>query len=218
MSEDPPSSAPAASVIPDSAPVMVLGAATLFPHGYMPLFIFEQRYRQMLAHALEGSRMFCIGHSRPPESLDDDECDLIRPVTTIGLVRACVTHEDGTSHLMLSGLTRVEILSWEQCEPFRIARIERRPSSVKDPEHCRSLACEVVDLCGRLCGHGKPMSLQLREHLRCVDEPAAVADVVAQTFLSDPEHRQKLLETPCVDDRLSQLSGHLGALLAKGQG
>jgi len=75
-----------------------------------------------------------------------------------------------------------------------------------------------VDLCGRLCGHGKPMSLQLREHLRCVDEPAAVADVVAQTFLSNPEDRQSLLEIVCVDERLALLSSHLGHLLAQGKG
>jgi Lon protease-like protein len=197
---------------------MVLGSATLFPHGYMPLFIFEHRYRAMLSHALQGARMFCVGHSRPQEALDEDEGDLICPVTTIGLVRACVTHDDGTSHLMLSGLTRVEILSWEQEEPYRIARIAPIVSTVADPDRCRSLACDVVDLCGRLCGHGKPMSNQLRDHLRCVDDPAAVADVVSQTFLSDPDQRQRLLETPCVDERLAMLAQHLGALLAKGPG
>ena len=42
-----------AESFPGSAPVMVLGGATLFPRGYMPLFIFEPRYRAMLNHALE---------------------------------------------------------------------------------------------------------------------------------------------------------------------
>jgi len=215
MSDDCPDSTE--SIIPVSAPVMVLGSATLFPHGYMPLFIFEQRYREMLRYALERDRMFCIGHSRAPQELDEKEEDLIRCVTTIGVIRACVTHDDGTSHLMLSGLARVEIVGWSQEHPFRTAVIAHRPSLAHDPDRCRHLACEVVDLCGRLCGHGKPMSTQLREHLRCVNEPAAIADVVAQTFLTDPEFRQELLEITSVDERLSKLSGHLSQLLAKGK-
>jgi Lon protease-like protein len=53
------------TTLPRSAPVMVLGGATLFPLGYMPLFIFEPRYRAMLDYALERDRMFCVGHARP---------------------------------------------------------------------------------------------------------------------------------------------------------
>lgn len=203
--------------IPDTLPVMVLGGATLFPHGYMPLFIFEQRYRDMLSYALERERMFCIGHARPGIDTDEDP-DPIYPITTVGLIRACVTHSDGTSHLMLSGLQRVEVLGWEQVAPFRIATAVCQPSRVENEESVAEAALEVVDLSSRLCGEGQPMSEQLREHLRGVDDPAAISDVVAQTFLSDPEQRQELLNTLSVEERLQSLIEHLSALLAKGKG
>ena len=92
-----------AETLPGSLPVMVLGGATLFPRGYMPLFIFEPRYRAMLDHALERDRMFCIGHARPGIDVEHST-DPVYPVTTMGLVRACVTHPDGTSQLMLLGV------------------------------------------------------------------------------------------------------------------
>lgn len=198
--------------IPDRVPVMVLGGATLFPHGYMPLFIFEQRYRQMLAHALERERMFCIGHALPGIDTDDHPDPVFR-MTTVGLIRACVTHDDGTSHLMLSGLQRVEILGWEQSAPFRIATIVPQPSRVEDLSLAADLALEVIDLCGRLCGEGKPMSVQLRDHLKGIQDPAAISDAVAQSFLNDPAHRQQLLEMLSVEDRLSHLSAHLSQLV-----
>jgi Lon protease-like protein len=203
--------------IPDTLPVMVLGGATLFPHGYMPLFIFEQRYRDMLSYALERERMFCIGHARPGVDTDED-ADPIFPMTTVGLIRACVTHPDGTSHLMLSGLQRVEVLGWEQSVPFRVATVVPQPSRVENLTEVANAALEVVDLSSRLCGEGQPMSEQLREHLRGVDDPAAISDVVAQTFLSDPEQRQTLIDTLSVEDRLQLLIHHLSELLAKGQG
>jgi len=203
--------------IPDHLPVMVLGGATLFPHGYMPLFLFEQRYRDMLGYALERERMFCVGHALP--GIDTDAAtDPVHHLTTAGLVRACVTHDDGTSHLMLSGLQRVEILGWEQTAPFRIASVVPRPSYIVDEEAAAVTALEVVDMSGRLCGEGQPMSERLREHLRCVEDPAAISDVVAQTFLNDPCERQRLLETLEVGERLSILSEHLSALLAGGGG
>lgn len=200
--------------LPDTVPVMVLGGATLFPRGYMPLFIFEPRYRAMLDYALERDRMFCVGHALP--EIDPDlSADPVYHITTIGLVRACVTHPDGTSHLMLSGVQRVEIVGWVQHAPFRIASIVPRPCGMRNPDSAAEAALELVDLSGRLCGKGLPISAQLRDHLREVKDPGAVADVVGQSFVSDPAQRQQLLEMDDVEDRLRHLAGHITSLISQ---
>jgi hypothetical protein len=49
-----------------------------------------------------------------------------------------------------------------------------------------------------------------------VKDPGAIADVVGQSFVSDPADRQRLLEMDEVTDRLSFLVGHLSSLLASG--
>ncbi|MBP6603375.1 MAG: LON peptidase substrate-binding domain-containing protein [Verrucomicrobiales bacterium] len=202
--------------IPDRIPVMVLGGATLYPHGYMPLFIFEMRYREMLRYILERDRMFCIGHAF--HGIDPDATvNPVHRITTVGLVRACVTHPDGTSHLMLSGIQRAEIVGWDQHHPFRIARIIPRPCHVTDTGVAISAALELVDLSGRLCGEGKIISDQLREHLRCVKDPAAIADIVGQSFVNDPCERQRLLEMDEVNERLEYLVCHLSTLLTEGK-
>jgi ATP-dependent Lon protease len=202
--------------IPDQLPIMVLNGASLFPHAYMPLFIFEQRYRDMLSHVLDGHRMFCVGHARP--GIDhENHPDPVLPITTVGLVRACVTHEDGTSHLMLSGVQRVEITGWLQNTPFRIASIQPKASRAENLGAVVEASQEVVDLCSRLCGADQPMSDQLRQHLRGVKDPEAISDVVAQTFVSEPRERQYLIETLDIMERLQFLSHHLSQQLAKGQ-
>lgn len=202
---------------PGTVPVMVLGGATLFPHGYMPLFIFENRYREMLNYSLERDRMFCIGHARPGIDAETSSDPVFR-ITTVGMVRACVTHPDGTSHLMLSGIQRAEIIGWEQHSPFRIASIIPRPCYIADEHTASASALELVDLSGRLCGAGRPISEQLREHLRCVKDPTAISDVVGQSFLNHPADRQRLLEMNNVNDRLEFLVVHLSQLLASGGG
>jgi len=44
---------------------MTLPNATLFPQALLPLYIFEPRYRQMLAEALHSSRMFAVAMQKP---------------------------------------------------------------------------------------------------------------------------------------------------------
>ena len=73
----------------------------------------------------------------------------------------------------------------------------------------------MVDLSGKLCGYGKPMSDQLRDHLAGVSDPATVSDVVAQTFLHDPTERQQLIEMLDVTERLRYLADRLSMILAK---
>ena len=171
----------------------------------------------MLGHVLDRDRMFCVGNALPGVDAKGHS-DPVRRYTTAGLVRACVTHPNGTSHLMLSGLQRVEIVGWEQDEPFRVARVVPRPSHVEDIEAVATVARTVVDLCGRLSGADQPISSDLREHLKGVRDPAAISDVVAQNFVSDSLDRQSLIETLDVLERLNYLSQHLSMRLAKEQG
>ncbi len=202
--------------LPNTLPIMVLSGATLFPHSYMPLFIFEQRYRDMLRYALQHERMFCVGNALPGVNADTHP-DPVHPITTAGLVRACVMHDDGTFHLMLSGLQRVEILGWEQQAPFRVATVIPRPCFHSDETYSRSLALDLIDLGSQMCGEGQPMSEPMREHLRGIKDPAAIADVVAHTFINDPERRQQLLEIDDVSERLGHLVSHLTHRLTSGE-
>jgi len=39
--------------LPNEVPVMTLPSATLFPQALLPLYIFEPRYRQMVADTLK---------------------------------------------------------------------------------------------------------------------------------------------------------------------
>src|SRR3989304_379585 len=97
---------------------MTLPNATLFPHALLPLFIFEPRYRRMLSDALESHRMFSVAMQRPGNSPESP-----LPVAGLGLIRVCVGHKDGTSHLILQGMARVELGEVARYKPYRAQRI-----------------------------------------------------------------------------------------------
>jgi len=51
--------------IPREVAIMTLPNATLFPQALLPLYIFEPRYRQMLADALHSNRLFAVAMQKP---------------------------------------------------------------------------------------------------------------------------------------------------------
>ena len=194
--------------LPEVCGVMPLPDCTLFPHGGLPLHIFEPRYRRMLADALEGLCLFAVGRLTGPES--DGLSGNVAPVGTIGLVRASRELDDGTSNLLLHGVIRVRFLEWLQA-PYPSARIEPLPS-IFEPESQTAAALESLreaataitsDLPAELRDAVRSMSLQ-------IDDPAILADVLAQQFLTDPGERQFLLEMEPVAARIAWLCDKFG--------
>ena len=119
--------------------MIVLDDCYHFPGCHLPLFIFEERYRMMLDHALRADRMFCVG-------IRCGDGEDVLPVVTAGLIRASVKNPDGTSQVVLSGVSRMRITGWQQTEPFRIAKVECFESSSAPQENLRLLKSRALEL------------------------------------------------------------------------
>jgi len=183
---------------------MVLPNALLFPNALLPLFIFEERYRQMLAWSLQNDRMFCVALLRPGHSEMKSDADFFH-TAGIGLIRACVKNPDGTSHLILQGVRRVRFTGFSQMKPFLIASLHPLESEAADHEFVEDLVHEVLHLCERLKEKGMDIPHALQDHLTRVTDPDVLSDVVTNAFVRDPFQRQHLLENLCVRERLQML-------------
>ncbi|MBA3881600.1 MAG: LON peptidase substrate-binding domain-containing protein [Chthoniobacterales bacterium] len=188
--------------LPAAVPVMPLPGAVLFPHALLPLYIFEPRYRAMLARALSDERMFCVTLLKADRSdwrSDDDFYD----TAAVGLIRACVERADGTSNLILQGLKRVRFTGFEQTSPFPVARIEELPSEAPASEaESYGLGRKLLELYEGFKGDGRQFPEKVDRYLSDLTDPEMLADLMAATFISDPCRRQQLLEECSVTQRL----------------
>lgn len=199
---------------------MVLEGCNFFPGTPLPLHIFEPRYRAMLALVLEGDRMFCLGTAggSPCPNLPVDEEAGLYSHGTLGLVRACVQREDGTSNLILEGLRRVLFRGWLREKPFRIARLEAVETYANDVQEVRRHAARVVALARVLIERGgggrKPPEFDLS--WAAEEKPELMGDFVANYLVTELSDRHRLLGMACLDDRLEflgeLLKGQLGAM------
>jgi len=194
--------------LPERCGVMILPNCTLFPHGGLPLFIFEPRYRQMLDEALEGSCFFAVARLIGEETDRPGECSA--RVGTIGLVRASREQEDGTSQLLLHGVMRVGFSEWHTDKPYPCATIEPQPCFF-EPEHqaqgaMKTLRGAVEDAIRELPGDVRKGILALIDR---ADTPELMSDIVGQQFVHDADLRQRLLEIDSVGERIPLLCDYL---------
>jgi Lon protease-like protein len=198
----------ASVVLPEQVPVMPLPGALLFPHALLPLYIFESRYREMLEHALSHHRMFAVALLKPDHLQWQTPADFFQ-IAGVGLIRACVGRDDGTSNLILQGLERVRFTGFEQEAPFPIASIERLESDLTSSVETEALASKVLELYAKLKGEGRQLPAKVDQYLSDLGDPEMLADLIASTFISDPLRRQRVLEELSVNQRLRLLIQYL---------
>jgi Lon protease-like protein len=211
--------------LPSEVPVMTLPSATLFPQALLPLYIFEPRYRHMLADMLRTNRMFTVAMQKPGTSRETP-CT----VAGLGLIRVSVDHEDGTSHLILQGLARVQLVGTVQTRPYRVAQIRALEPETKDSVEIDALLARVQELVEERLEHGPfpfPFSSfkaapgsgkkkkgakaeqfspqEVLDYLKSLPDADQVADLVSCALLPGALERQALLETVPVAQRLRLL-------------
>ena len=201
---------------------MTLPNATLFPQALLPLYIFEPRYRQMLADALHSNRMFSVAMQRPGNSRETPA-----PVAGLGLIRVSVGHRDGTSHLILQGIARVELHEAVRYKPYRIQRIKPIATPPCDNVKVDALVAKVRELLEERINLGLPFPFPVMSPEKCtssntspppsfspkeilnyldsISDPEQAADLVSCAVLPGAVERQTILETVDVEARLKRL-------------
>lgn len=89
------------------APIFPLPNVVFFPHTYLPLYIFEPRYRAMVAAALEGERLIAMVLARrdsPPGEPPD-----AHSIGSVGRIELTEKLPDGCYNIVLEGISRVVV-------------------------------------------------------------------------------------------------------------
>jgi len=205
--------------IPNEVAVMTLPSETLFPQALLPLHIFERRYRRMLAEILHSHRMFVVAMQRRGFSR---ECP--STVAGLGLIRVCVDNPDGTSHLILQGMSRVELTKTVRHKPFRVSRIRMLQTPARDSVAIDALMAKVRDLVSERIRQGlqarpnAPKAHSIKEIITYLDklsDPDQVADTVSSALLTRADERQTILETIEIEPRLKHLIHFLMAEISQ---
>jgi Lon protease-like protein len=173
-----------------------------FPKTLLPLHIFEPRYREMIADALNGDQSICVALLKPGWETDYEGSPEVYPVACLGRI---VQHEalpDGRFNIVLEGESRVMIEGYERLTPYRLARLRTlaQDAAWSDGPDVASQSLELLRLFqetfrnqAAAAGVGAAIGPQLT--------PEGIVNGVAMHLDVEPKVKQFLLEIDSVGAR-----------------
>ena len=194
-------------VLPSEVPVMTLPETVFFPQALMPLHIFEPRYREMLRNVLATNRLFAVAGLDP---LGEPGQEQPHRVATVRIVRACQGNDNGTSNLLLQGLTRVRIISIAQAEPYRRIQVQALASEPGGkPAANRALQSHTRRLIDEKARLGGRVPEDFVRFLATVKDPETFVDLAVFNLCENAGLKQRLLGILDVNWRLRVYNGYL---------
>ena len=189
--------------LPKQMPAMTLRGVVLFPKAMMPLRIFEERYKTMLADRLNGDRIFAIVGERENVSKEEEHLELPFGVATAGLIRVSKENPDGTSFVLLQGLSRVRILSIPQEIPYRILEVEPVETIVE--KSSVGLRGQIINQLERNQNLGGDVTQEMFDFLNPLEDDIALVDLAAHTLCKHTLRKQAMLEVQNLTKRANML-------------
>lgn len=104
-------------------PIFPLPTLVLFPHTVVPLHIFEQRYRAMVADVLKGDKLIAMALLKPGWHLDYEGAPPVHDVVGVGRILRDERTEDGRYNILLEGIARARIEELIPPNPYRKAKV-----------------------------------------------------------------------------------------------
>ena len=202
----------------DLLPLFPLPNVVLFPNVFLPLHIFEARYRDMVADAVASDRMIGMILLRPGWESDYDGRPPVHRVGCSGVVTHVERLPDGRYNLVLRGLERFQILEEDHELSYRRAVIEplrEHPLAAGDAAIVRNQRAKLETMLSpaveRAGGFPKPQTghsgvTKTQDSMM----PSAMSDedlvnALAQYLDFEPLEKQALLEKPSLRVRAESL-------------
>ena len=116
--------------IPPILPILPLFDAALFPKMVLPLVVMQNESIKLIDEAMAKNRIIGLlfSNKKANEPIKPEE-DLAK-VGTSALILKMAKNEENKTHMLVQGLRRFKVISFEKEKPYSTARVE----SLEDKE------------------------------------------------------------------------------------
>ena len=180
----------------------------LLPSVYLPLHVFEPRYRELVQVCLDGDQEFGVVLIERGSEVGggDQRCH----VGTVARIIEAAQMPDGRWALGTVGTRRIRVREWLPDEPYPRAEVDDWPEPELTDAATAELAGSVADLMSSLrrvlarrSELGEPTAPATIE---LADDPVLASYQAAAVAPVGPADQQKLLEQPDAAARIARLA------------
>ncbi len=204
------------SQLPDIMPIFPLPNVVLFPNASLPLFIFEDRYKQMVRDCLEGDRYLSVALLKKGW---EQQSGTPRPHTTAGfgrIIRATRQPND-CMDIVIQGMGRIEMTEFHDDRAYLRASVSLAQPQYTQGEDITALAETLRQRFLSLLDARGISALELRTSLKLLASPIDLVFFITSHLPLDFYVKQEILEQLAVSEQIAQindiLSGSIGTQL-----
>ena len=192
--------------IPELLPILPLFDAALFPKMVLPLVVMQGESVRLVDEAMAKNRIIGLVVSKKPEEGNKPDREDLAQVGTGALILKMAKTHDNRIQLLVQGLRRFRIKSWEDSRPYLRARIELlKEDEVKDDE-TEALMSNLIGQFVRILELSPGLPPEIGQMAKSIPEAGTLADMVASTINSNPQEKQTILEIQNVKERLKEVT------------
>ena len=185
-------------------PILPLRNSVLFPASVVPVNVGRARSVRLIEEACGTDRpTIGVVAQRRPET-EDPTLEDVHPMGTIARVLKVIRLSSGNYSVVLQGVARMEIvepLERTPCLRAKVTRVHEVPSTDEEVQalaaHLRLRALELQELL--------PNPTRETSILDNVQDPAALADLIASSLPVGNDAKQEILQTLDVRERLRKV-------------
>lgn len=193
----------------DLLPLFPLPNVVLFPNVFLPLHIFESRYRELVSDAIATDRLIGMVLLRPGWEHEYEGQPAVYPIGCSGVITHLERLQDGRFNIVLRGMQRFRIESENHERSYRrglVQSLEEPTISGDDRDALRRMRSKLEALLAP-AGTGESRPAEPSVPADMPDED--LVNALAQYLDLDPIEKQALLEI----DRLRARAESLVELL-----
>jgi Lon protease-like protein len=187
----------------DLLPLFPLPNVVLFPNVFLPLHIFEPRFREMVSDALESDRLIGMVLLRPGWEGDYEGRPPVYPIGCSGLITHAERLADGRFNIVLRGVERFRILKEDHSRSYRRAVVQPLGESGLSPDDLDSIRSQRAKLEAMLSPAVGNSPSDERTTAAMSDED--LVNALAQYLALEPLEKQALLELEGLRSRAESL-------------
>ena len=182
-------------------PLFPLAGAILFPRSQLPLHIFEPRYREMVADAIDGAGRIAMIQ---PHRIDDDNQAPLYSVGCVGELAGIEELDDGRFNIVLLGTNRFRLIEEASGDsPYRCANVDIEAFDDGEPEPLALVQRAEVEREARRYADALGYRVEWDSVSRLDDE--LLVNGIAQIAPLDVGSKQALLEARNLAERADLL-------------
>jgi Lon protease-like protein len=195
------------SQLPAIMPIFPLPNVVLIPNSSLPLFIFEERYKQMVRDCLQSDRYLAIAllkkgweqQTGPPRP---------HPIAGFGRIIRATRLPNDCMDIIVQGMGRVQMTDFYDDRAYLRASVTLLRPTYQAGERLTAQVDALRDSFLKLLDVKGIPALELRTSLKLLASPIDVVFFIAAHLPLDPYAKQQFLETIAVDEQITAL-GHL---------